>query len=523
VKSNRMSEEDDELPVSEKVKELLGVAYRRRYWVILPAVMLSVIACCVAVLLPNLYRSSAVILVDPQKVPQQIVNAMQQGAVPERLALIRQEVLSPTRLKKLIDGMGLYAEYKGRKGEQEILEIMQRNISVETVDQGGVHVNAFRIVYSGKNPVTVAQVSNQLAGSFIEENLKDREQLSFGTAEFLDSELERTKRALDEKEQEVSKMKSQYLLDLPESKQYHIEALDSLRTQQRSLQDRLNRAQQEKLYLQSLMVTSAPTIDLDSSNAASPYSAQIQKLQTKLSDLESHYGPQHPEVRKAKAQLEDLQKRQDADKGSTQPPVVSENTNKKTNRNPVLESQLQRLDDEIAQINLQLKPLNAQTSAHISKLEQGPLVEQKMGSIMRDYETLRTYYSSLLNKKLNADTSSAMESRQKGERFVMLDPAQIPEKPYGPQRILIALAGILGGIAAGLGLAYVVEAMDDTVRTEREAIAITGLTSLSAMPAMDLPAEIRKRHAWGAAAVLATTIVSGGIGVAAGFIARRLM
>ena len=514
--------EDDELSVSEKVKELLGIAYRRRYWVVLPAIMLAVIACCVAVLLPNLYRSSAVILVDPQKVPQQIVGSMQQGAVPERLALIRQEVLSPTRLKKLIDGMGLYQEYKGRKGEQEILDIMQRNISVETVEQGGVHVNAFRIVYSGKNPVTVAQVSNQLAGSFIEENLKDREQLSFGTAEFLDSELERTKRALDEKEQEVSKMKSQYLLDLPESKQYHIEALDALRTQQRSLQDRLNRAQQEKVYLQSLMVTSAPTIDLDASSSSSPYSSQIQKLQTKLSDLESRYGPQHPEVRKAKAQLEDLQKRQDADKGSNLPPVVSEGP-KKTGRNPVLDSQLQKLDEEIANIQLQLKPLNAQTSAHIAKLEQGPLVEQKMGSIMRDYETLRTYYSSLLNKKLNADTSSAMESRQKGERFVMLDPAQIPEKPYGPQRLLIALAGIVGGLAAGFALAYVVEAMDDTVRTEREAIAITGLVNLTAMPAVDLPHEIRKRHMWGAVAVLITTAFSGLIGVAAGYVARRLM
>ena len=522
MRTNEALPHDDDAAISEKVRDLLSIAIRRRGWVVLPAILMAVVAICVSLLLPNLYRSSAVILVDPQKVPQQVVSSMQQTGVPERLALIRQEVLSPSRLKKLIDGLGLYTEYKGRMGEQEILELMQRNISVETVEQGGVHVNAFRIVFNGKNPVTVAQVANQLAGSFIEENLKDREQQSFGTAEFLDSELERTKRNLDEKEKEVSKLKSENLLDLPESKQYNIEALESLRTQQRTLQDRLSRAQQQKVYLQSLMVSTAPTIDLDASNAASPYASQIQRLQTKLTELQSHYGPQHPEVRKTKAELDELLKRQKEDNSSGQTAVVSSDPSKKS-RNPVLEAEIAKTDDEIALIQRQMKPLNEQTAFHISKLEKGPLVEQRMASIMRDYETLRTYYSGLLNKKLGADTSSAMESRQKGERFVILDPAQIPEKPYGPNRALIALIGIFGGIAAGFALAYIVESLDDTVRTEREAIALTGLHALAAVPSMDLPAEVRKRRIWEAVTVMATTIFSGALGVAAGYVARRMM
>src|SRR2546421_5253637 len=255
---------------STKANELLGqlqfrdylqIARRRKWWIILTTISMTLASLVVIWRLPNIYRSETVILVDPQKVPDNYVASTVTSSIADRLSTLQQEVMSPTRLKRLIDSMGLYPELRGKVGDQEIVAKMQKSIVVEVVTQGGRALGAFRVAFQGKNPVEVAQVANQLAAMFIGENLKAREQQSYGTAEFLDNELQKTKKELEDKEKELGDIKSKYILDLPDSKQYHLEALATLRSQLRASQDKVDRAQQEKSYLQSLSVSTAPTLD----------------------------------------------------------------------------------------------------------------------------------------------------------------------------------------------------------------------------------------------------------------------
>lgn len=481
------------LPLSPRASEVLSgrslleyveIIRRRKEWIVLTVVAMFVATSVVAYRLPNIYRAETVIMVDPQKVPDSFVASPVTTSITDRLSTIQQQVLSPSRLKRIMDGMNLYPDLRGRANEDDLVRMMQGSIHVGIVAEGGHTLSAFRISFEGRNPAEVAQVANQLATMFIEENLRVRQQQFNGTAEFLDNELQSTRKQLEQKEAELRDIRTRFASDLPESRQFHMEALTSLRTQMAGSQDRAQRAQQERVYLQSLMAASAPTIDLDS-NAPSgaPQETQLQRLESQLAAAQAHYGPQHPEVRRLKAQRDKLKSEASAEEAAKPaspeppPPVVH-----RTVHNPVLEAQIQRLSQEIDEQKKQQAQLQPQIDYHLSKLERGPIFEQQFAGLMRDYDSLRQHYNILLDRKLSAQMASELESRQKGERFVVLDTASVPQKPAQPNRPLISLAGLLGGVLGGFGLALLVEMTDESVRSEKEAARILGKQILASIP-----------------------------------------
>src|SRR5208283_3642900 len=193
-----------------------------------------------------------------------------------------------------------------------------------------------------------------------------------------------------------------------------------------------------------------------------PLQNQIQKLESRLSELRARYGPNYPDVRKAQADLDRLKEKEKeaAERVQTPTAVQTEPVAPSTataKRNPVIEAQLEKLNQEInEQIKLQ-GPIQQQIEFHLSKLGREPIFEQQIAGLMRDYDALRAHYQSLLDKKLSAQMATELESRQKGERFLILDAASVPEHPSGQNRAMISFAGLVFGLLSGLGLAILIE------------------------------------------------------------------
>jgi capsule polysaccharide export protein KpsE/RkpR len=217
---------------------------------------------------------------------------------------------------------------------------------------------------------------------------------------------------------------------------------------------------------------------MDLGAGTSPYQSQVENLQTKLNTLRSRYGPAHPDVRRLEAQLQQLKAKivPAPDNSATASPVARQS------HNPVVEAQLEKLDEDIAKKKASAAKVQNDIDFHISKIQREPIFWEKTAGVTRDYDTLRARYTSLLDKKLAADTASAMESRQKSERFVILDPAQVPEKPYSPNRPLLFLGGLIGGVLIGIGVVVVMEIMDESVRDGRQAERILGKPVLTGIP-----------------------------------------
>jgi succinoglycan biosynthesis transport protein ExoP len=480
--------------------------------------------CCAAVIahrLPDVFRSQTVILVDAQQVPSTYVQSTVSTSLQDRLSTIQQQVMSPTRLKSMIEKNGLFPELRSKVGEDELILKIQKSTSVDVAG----HFSSFRIAYQGDSPKEVSEIANELADTFITENMAARQEQFSGTAEFLDNELQETKSQLEAKEQQLQAIKSNNVMDLPESKQFHLEALNNLRTQLAASEDRVRQAKQDKIMLESMMNTTAPTVEVDGGGGAisAHSSTQIEKLESHLAELRAQYGPNFPDVRKAQADLDRLKKKESAKKTQT-PVVVSDEPIVQTGsrRNPVLEAQIQKLDQEIQdQTNLQ-GPLQQQIDFHVSKLERVPIFEQQIAGLMRDYDSLRSHYQNLLDKKLSAQMASELESRQKGERFVILDRAPIPDRPAGPNRLLIACAGLMLGLVGGAGLAIAIEMMDLSVRSEHEAAELLGMPVLAGIPQMYTALEVRSRRIRFAVALLVTASLSCGLGILISVVTRKI-
>ncbi|HKV62609.1 MAG TPA: hypothetical protein VJO16_11890 [Candidatus Acidoferrum sp.] len=507
--------------INTQIREYLDLARRRKLWIILITLGVSTCISVVAMRLPSIYRAETVILVDPQKVPEGIVPSSVSGSVADRLSTIRQEVMSPTQLGVLIKEMNLFPELKDKVSEQALVSRMQRSTTIEVVDSGGQRLSAFRIAFTDTDRYRVAPVANRLASLFIERNLKARQGLVNGTSQFLETELEETKHQLEEKERHLQDIRSRYIMDLPESKQYHLEAMNTLRDQLRSSQDQVNRDRQSKVYIQSMAGMSTQTVDLDqqTNSAKSPYQAQVQKLEMRLKDLQVRYGPNYPDVKKLQNDINQLKAKAESEKPETDAPDPQANPATHQPRNPVVEAEVNKLDQDIEDQTKVQAELEKQIQYHVGKLQQVPVFEQQIAGLMRDYDSIRNHYNQLQAKKLDAQMAGNLETHQAGERFEPLDAAITPDGPAGPRRGIMIIGGFFFGLMCGIGVAFLVEVSDESVRHEREAAQIFGKPVLAGIPKITSD----KEHAWALWRVASLTAGTAAAAVAFGLVISRFV
>lgn len=452
------------------INDYKRMVWRRKWTIVCAMLIIALMTAVVTAFLPNRYRANTVILVDPRTVPENFVMSTATSAGVDRIASLREQILSNTRLSQIIDEMNLYSDLKNRLTQEEIITRMRQDIGVDVVatTNGDRGLGAFQITYTSKNPHQAAKVTNRLASLFIKENLETRQQQVLGTAEFIAHELDQANKDLQEKADKLREIKARHFAELPESQNIQLQALTSVQLEVRTEMDAINRDQQQKVYLESLMSEAAPVVNLDRGKPA-----EITELQTKLATLEAErdqlrtrYGAQFPDVLARTSDIEQVKRKISALEKSaaymTEPPAAN------AHHNPVIESQIAAIDEDIQKRTAREVELNKQIAYQQSKLQLVPAMEQELAVATREYDTAMDQVRRLQDRKFAADLSSDMEDRQRGERFVVLDPAQAPEKPFEPNRPLIDALGLAAGLLVGIALAIGLEIFDPAVKTARE-------------------------------------------------------
>ena len=236
-------------------RSIIRTVWKRRMCIGLVWLVLAICSGAVVHKLPAVYTSEAVIVVDSQKIPEKFVSATVASDLQDRIETIKQQILTSGKLKKIIYDYSLYRDKRKTHFEEEILELMRRDISItliESVRAGGLgRPGAFRIGYTGSEPTLVAQVANRLANLYVQENLTTREVQAQGTSEFLETQLQEAKRRLDQLEASVSSYKLKHIDELPQQQDALVGALAQLRIQLEANRDAINRAQQTKIILEN--------------------------------------------------------------------------------------------------------------------------------------------------------------------------------------------------------------------------------------------------------------------------------
>ena len=528
--------------------EILNALKRRFHWILICTAVCMGITTVTVWKWPDEYKSDTLILVDPQKVPERYVSATVSMDVGGRLSTINQQLMSSTRLQRVIETYDLYKPLKGRKTQEEIIEQMRKDIKVEIVksfEQGGRNLGAFRISYQGRNPGVVAQVCNQLASQFIEENLRVREAQAEGTSEFIDTQLELAKKQLDDQEGRLRDQKMKFMGQLPEQQQSNLAALNQLQLQLQAEIEAMGRARQSEMMLNSqinqAVQARAQTRDLTGGDggqvavAAVPTSETLKGLKQQRGQAESNvqqlqlrYSETYPEVKRAKAilasiaaQIEEEERRlAAAPPPAALPPPIPDKKGEVDPRDPMAmqKNQLQVLRMELENRQRRSDNLSAQIRNMQGRLDNTPVREQEMSQIVRDVGLLRANYQSLLEKKQSADMAADMERRQKSERFSVLDTARVPEKPFRPNRPAMFGLGLALGLGMGLGMVFVREFQDNSIKKEDE-LARFGLRVLGRIPLVVTAEEVilqrrKKIRNWALGSVATMTVTGVGSGVA---------
>src|SRR5437899_1137953 len=478
-----------ETPKGAGLDGLLAVWSRRKWLAVLAFAAPISAAVSFITFLPNIYRSTATVLVDRQQVPEAFVRSTVTSALETRLQTISQEILSRSRLEVLINRFGLYADPRKRVPFEEVIERMRRDTKLElkSVEQRGQReaTVAFTISYQGSDPGTVSLVTNTLASFYIEENLKARERQATGTADFLKVQLGETKKRLDEQEQRVSEFKRRHLGELPQQMDANLATLERLHTQLRLNADNQTRAAERRQALSSQLaeaesLLATPPAAPSGPAAAPPESAELRltRLKEDLTKLRTQFSEKYPDVTLLAAEVAALE-REVADAKSRERELADAKSREpKTEEKPAapqagpLTPYVLRLKEALGEVEAEIRIVKGEDqrlrdgiAAYQARVENVPRREQEFRELSRDYESTRELYQSLLKRYEEAQLAESMEQRQKGEQFRVLDPAVPSPEPAAPNRLRLLLTALLGSLGLAVGVVVLAEHVDTSFHT----------------------------------------------------------
>lgn len=516
----------EEQPSGPNFEKLWATARRRRWWILLPMFLCWLLIWVVSWLLPATYQSEALFLIEQQKVPEHYVEPNVTLNLQDRLERMTQQILSRSRLQKTIDSFHLYPPSRGLEmmlQSGDAVERMRKDIKIELVQTPGHpgELTAFRIHYSGETPALAQKVNSELTRLFIDENVRNEQELSESTTNFLEYQLAGARTKLVEQEAKVREFKASHVDELPSQLQSNVSVLSSLQAQLDNTRRLLDNANQQKLYLESQLneMQSAKGGFGKGDTATTPPEALEQllvTLQQNLIELRARYTDDHPEIIGLKHKIaetekmkKDLENQMAGEEKASRvshpenPPAVEHRSGGYSATSMQLRSQLKANALEIQNYQKREKGIESQIYAYQSRLNMSPKMEEQLAEISRGYEESKANYDSLLKKQYQSQLATSLAQRQQGEQFRILDSPSLPARPDSPNHVLFSLAGLAIGAIVGTGLTALLELTNPRIHQEKDLSELGAVQVLVCIPHLDTPEEPEYRMAFRRREILA--------------------
>jgi len=490
------------------IKKYLDILLRRKKMIITFFLLGVVAGLGLYLKTPKVYQCTSLIKYQRQQInPTAMSPDDVKSRTQEVVSTISQQITSRSSLEAMIKEFDLYAEMRAGLPMEDVVDTMREKHIDISQERGDI----FKVSYQGGDPKKVLRVTNAIAAMFIEENLRYREERASETSAYVRDELRMIKETLDKKEAVMRDYKLQYYNEMPEQLTNNMTRLNALQEQyqnnQVSAQD-LERTKvmvqeqislREELLAQQLRGTGAAPI-MPGKQQPMGIFAQISQLRAELQNLQSRYTDKHPEVRRVKKLLQELETGQKAamlQKGESAPEDGEDN---EAQNQPYLDPQMEQLKQQLSNLayNIErLKQERAEIKKQIEKyqswVEAAPVREAEWASLTRDYEQLHQRYQDLVGQNLQADSAQSLEKRQKGSQFKIVDPAHFPEKPFKPdfRKIMMIAVGLGLGIGCGLVLGF--ELIGTSFKDPSDVETYLGIPIVCAVPNINTKPELRKR------------------------------
>ncbi len=543
------------------LKDYLDAFKRRRSTILSIASGIFLVGLLAALLWPPTYRSSATILIKEQDIPPELVTSTVTSFASQRIQTISQLVMARSNLMEIIDKYGLYEAERKRLTTEEILLEMRENIGLNMIDAEVVDPRsgrptaatiAFGLSFSGEDPKQVQKVTNELTSLYLNENLKDRTAKASETYAFLSEESSRLNKRIQNLEEKLATFKEQNADSLPELRELNLTMMDRTDRELSDIDTQVRALEERKIYLTAQLAQVKPygsDINVDPStrlqalrteyyrliarysedhpdvvrarremegleaetgqvSSANEQLKEIEVLSGDLAALKKKYSSEHPDVIKLEKQIESLK----SIPVSSAPRLARAARDNPDNPAYIsLQSQVNAANAEINSLKNKKIQLRDKITDYEDRLTKSPQVEREYRELTRDLETDTLKYREVKAKQMEASISQQLETERKGERFELIEPAILPEEPVSPNRPAIIFLSLVLALGAGLGYAAVAESMDDAIRGSKSLIAAVGAGPLAEIPYLQNAAEItgqKRKFAAGTLAMVSALVLA---------------
>ncbi len=449
------------------------ILWQRRWLIIIPFVVLSTIGVALALLLPPMYRSSATLLVESQELPSTLVSSPLTTIIDQRIAKIREQVLSRGDLIALIEQNNLYEKERRSKPLSEIVETMQKATAVQAVSgdigqgqqaqNGGTSTIAFTMSFDYADPAKAQSVMQSIVSRFLEIDATTMAAQATNTVDFLQDQSRKLQDQIGQIEGQITSLKARNGLALssggivmPSNSSGYSAQIAQLQSENRAL--------------------------LAQSRRSGGKDPLVQQAEQALIAARAVYNEGHPDVIRAKARLAQAQEIAKSQGDTSDAALV--------------QSQIQANNAQIAQLESYRASDNARASASLANSSRAPVVMEQVNQLEARASGLRDQLKDITGNVLRAQNSARMAQEQKGERLTVVDPPAAPDHPVSPNRLLLIGGGVAGGLGLGLVLALALEFLMRPIRGVDQLKAL-GLETLTVVPTFtpDL-APGQKRRRW---------------------------
>jgi succinoglycan biosynthesis transport protein ExoP len=536
------------------IGDYITILRRRKLQLIIPFILILGASIVLAYTLPPVYRSQATILIQRQEVPNELLPTTVTGYVQEQIESLKQQILTPDNLWKIVREFNLYPEERRPENKQEIVQLMQESTLVEMVDveasdpeaaqQHGIVTVAFTVSFAANDPKVAQEVAGKLASLFMEKNREARVAQSSQVTEFLAREAKRLSNEIADYEKKLAAFKQKNMNRLPELNSMNMNLYDETQDDLESIEAQIQALETRRLTLQSQLAITDPYRDIiaeDGTRLLAP-GEELSVLTAQYLDAISKYSNEHPDVIRLKQEIESLegqsgagtatqileqltrardelakaqQKYSDAhpDVQSLQrevtgleqalrdksfvPSTAAEQTPAVKPNNPSYVSIKLQLDTVQADLNAaraQQAQLTEQLAEYQRRLMQTPVIESEYQALTRGYDAAREKYNEVKDKQLQAKLAQQLESGNKGQKFTLVQPAYLPSMPESPNRIGLTLLGVVFAFSGGIGSVSLAEYMDRTIHGSRGLVAVAHAPPLAVIPVIDNGGNLISKH-----------------------------
>jgi len=512
---------------------------RRGRPMLIAAVSTLTLAALAAFLWPPTYRSTGTILIEQQEMPENFVRSAVTSYADQRVQVISQRVMTSANLLEIIGKYNLYPDERRTKAREAIVAAMRNDIKLNMISADVVDPRqgratkatiAFSVSFEHRSAPVAGAVANEIASLYLRENLESRKQQAAASADFLGTEAARIGAQVTELEGRIAAFKSKNENSLPEYAQLNVQLASRAQDDLRELDSRVRALDQQIVFLDAQLAQINPTSALfvDSGQRVVSTSDQLKILKSQYAAAAANYSADHPDVVKLKGEIEGLEKElgSQSDYRDTARQLEQARTDLAVARQTQSEAHpdVMRLSRQVRLLEEQLRnaprsaatPLRGQepdnpayiqieASRHAAQTERASLLVQQSQlrtrlavlqqrsattpMVERDYSALTSQlqgaqqkHAEVVQKQMEAQLASNLETERKGERFTLIEPPLEPQTPISPHRLLIIIMGAIVALGAAVGLLMLLEALDTRIRSRDDIIALLSVPPLAVIP-----------------------------------------